>query len=208
MSAPEYRFQSRWRVLGTPEEVSAVLEDAGELPRWWPSVYLDAVELEQGEERGVGKRVRLHTKGWLPYTLRWEFRVTESRHPHGFSLEALGDLAGEGVWTFEASGAWTHVTYDWRVRAEKPLLRALSPLARPVLEANHRWAMRMGEESLRLELARRRAANAEERARVPPPPPPTTSSPLPVLAAAIGLGAVAFGIARRLRRAGGRRGRR
>ncbi len=33
--------------------------------------------------------------------------------------------------------------------------------------------MRQGEESLRLELLRRHAASAEERARIPPPPGPT-----------------------------------
>jgi hypothetical protein len=33
--------------------------------------------------------------------------------------------------------------------------------------------MDRGEESLRLELARRHAATAEERARIPAPPPPT-----------------------------------
>ena len=49
------------------------------------------------------------------------------------------------------------VTYDWRLRAEKPLLRSLSFLLKPLFEANHRWAMAQGEESLRLELARRRA---------------------------------------------------
>jgi hypothetical protein len=32
--------------------------------------------------------------------------------------------------------------------------------------------MRMGEQSLMLELARRRAANPEEAARIPPPPGP------------------------------------
>jgi hypothetical protein len=199
MTAPEYRFVTDWRVPGTPEEVSAILEDARGLSRWWPSVYLDVDELESGDELGVGKRVRLHTKGWLPYTLRWQFRVTESRHPHGFSLEAVGDLAGSGAWTLEPWGIWTNVRYDWRVRAEKPLLRILSPLARPLLEANHRWAMRRGEESLRLELARRRASTDEERARVPAPPPPTSSSPLPLLVASVGIGAVALVAARLLR---------
>jgi len=33
--------------------------------------------------------------------------------------------------------------------------------------------MRMGEESLKLELMRRRAATSEERAQIPPPPGPT-----------------------------------
>ena len=208
MAAPEYRFLTRWRVFGTAKEVADVLADAKELPRWWPSVYLRVEELEAGGEDGVGKRVRLHTKGWLPYTLDWEFRVTESRHPHGFTLEASGDLAGRGIWTLEESGAWTLVTYDWQVRAEKPLLQALSPLLRPLLEANHRWAMRMGEESLRLELARRRAATPADRAAIPPPPAATTSSPLPLIAAGVAIGALAFGFARVLGRPRRRRRRR
>jgi hypothetical protein len=208
MPAPEYRFLTHWRVLGTVQEVADVLGNPRELPRWWPSVYLLAEELEAGGEDGVGKRVRLHTKGWLPYTLDWEFRVTESRYPHGFSLEASGDLAGRGIWTFEQSGAWTQVTYDWQVRAEKPLLQALSPLLRPLLEANHRWAMRMGEESLRLELARRRAATPADRAGIPPPPPATTSSPLPLIAAGVAVAAAAFGFARLLGRPRRRRRRR
>ena len=126
MGAPEYRFLTRWRVLGTPEEAFAILSDARDLPRWWPAVYLRAEELEAGGEDGVGRRVRVHTKGWLPYTLDWAFRVTASRRPHGFSLEAEGDLAGAGEWTLEADGPWTAITYDWRIRAEKPLLRALT----------------------------------------------------------------------------------
>ena len=144
---------------GTVEEVAGVLSDVRELGRWWPAVYLKVDELSAGEENGVGKRARLHTKGWLPYTLDWELTVVESRHPRGFTIEAQGDLAGRGVWRLEPAGAWTRVTYDWVVRAEKPLLRALSPLLRPLLAANHRWAMRRGEESLALELARRRAAS-------------------------------------------------
>ena len=125
---PEFRFLSQWRLLGTVEDVAGVLGDVREFARWWPSVYLDVDELEPGAEGGVGKRVRLRTKGWLPYTLHWDLRVTESRHPYGFVIEAEGDLAGRGEWTFEQAGAWTIASYDWRVRAEKPLLRALAPL--------------------------------------------------------------------------------
>jgi hypothetical protein len=200
VAAPEYRFLSRWRVVSTVPEVAELLANARELPRWWPSVYLRAEELTPADARGVGKSVRVRTKGWLPYTLDWEFRVTESRHPHGFSLEASGDLAGKGVWTLEQAGAWTLVTYDWRVRAEKPLLRILSPLLRPLLEFNHRWAMRKGEESLRLELARMRCADSVERARIPPPPLPTAVSPAALIASGAAFGAAAFILSRRLRR--------
>src|SRR5207244_468559 len=114
------------RVEGSITDVADILKSARELPRWWPSVYLDVEELEPGDEDGVGKLVRLFTKGWLPYTLRWTFRLTESRYPHGFSLEASGDFNGRGVWTLEQDGGWVDVTYDWRIRVDKPLLNALS----------------------------------------------------------------------------------
>jgi hypothetical protein len=111
-----------------------------------------------GDERGIGAVVALHTRGWLPYTLRWQFRVTDVR-PDGYALEAWGDFVGHGVWTFEQRGSaerpWVLLTYDWQIRADKPLLRRLSPLLRPLFAWNHRWAMRQGERSLRRELARR-----------------------------------------------------
>ena len=175
MSITDYHFVSRWRVEGTVEEVSDILGEAEGLARWWPSVYLKVETVEAGDERGAGRRVRLHTKGWLPYTLRWEFRTLETNYPHGFTVEAIGDLQGRGVWKFEPDGASVNITYDWRVRARKPLIRALSFLLKPIFAANHRWAMARGEESLKLELLRRRARNAEELARIPPPPLPTFS---------------------------------
>lgn len=173
MGSNEYHFVSHWRVRGTVEEMAEVLGDARELPRWWPSVYLDVQELEPGGSDGVGKVVSLYTKGWLPYTLRWSFRVTESDYPHGFALEAWGDFVGRGEWTLQQDGEWADVTYDWRIRADKPLLRWLSPVLKPLFAANHRWAMDMGLKSLELELARRRAPTAEARSRVPAPPPAT-----------------------------------
>ena len=100
--------------------------------------HLDVRVLDPGDDEGIGKVVSLHTKGWLPYTLRWQFRVTESRYPFGFSLEAWGDFNGRGVWTFEQDGESVNIAYNWKVRADKPLLRALSFLLKPVFAANHR----------------------------------------------------------------------
>jgi polyketide cyclase/dehydrase/lipid transport protein len=161
MTANAYRFISYWRVEGTVEEVSAVLGDAASLPRWWPAVYLAVKVVEPGEDNGVGKVVELHTKGWLPYTLHWFFRVTESHAPNGYSLEAWGDFDGTGVWTFRQNGSGVDIVYDWKIRAEKPLLRYLSFVLKPVFSANHRWAMARGEESLRAELGRRAGAGQQ-----------------------------------------------
>lgn len=204
MASNDYHFITHWRVQGTLEEVGDIIADATDLVRWWPSVYLDVRELEPGDETGLGKVIDLYTKGWLPYTLRWQFRVSEVRRGEGLTLQAAGDFVGRGIWTFKQDGAWVDITYDWKIRAAKPLLRAFSFLLKPIFSANHHWAMEKGEESLRLELARRHARSDAERARIPPPPGPTTTSPAPLLLGTIGIlglsaGAI-YGLARMLRR--------
>jgi hypothetical protein len=183
MASNDYHFITHWRVEAAIEEVAEILGNGTDLVRWWPSVYLNAEELEPGDAQGVGRVISLYTKGWLPYTLRWQFRITESRFPHGFTLEAWGDFDGRGIWTLEQDGRWVDVTYDWKIRAEKPLLRYFSFIMKPIFGANHRWAMAQGEESLKLELARRHAATAEERAQVPAPPGPTSVAPGALLVA-------------------------
>jgi hypothetical protein len=158
MSSHVYHFVSRWRVASTPGEVYEIIDNAADLTRWWPSVYLEVVEVEPGDARGIGKVFKLHTKGWLPYTLRWQFRVVEKVPPYRLELEAFGDLTGHGTWSFRPDGDHVEITYDWQIRADKSLLRYLSFLLKPVFAANHRWAMARGEESLRREIARRRSS--------------------------------------------------
>jgi hypothetical protein len=197
----QYAFVTRWRVAGTCGEIADALGDPLELPRWWPSVYLGVEETQPPDASGLHRCVRLHTKGWLPYTLTWEFEQTESRYPYGFALIATGDFEGRGVWTFEQDGAFVDITYDWQLSAEKPMLRKLSFLLKPVFEANHRWAMAQGEESLKLELARRRSTSDAERTSIPPPPGPVTLAGAALLGGAVAVGAsLAYLILRARRR--------
>lgn len=165
MATNDYHFITVWRLRGTCRQVADLLHNPADLARWWARVYLKVDVVEPGDDRGVGRVVRLLTKGWLPYTLRWSFRVIESRYPYGFSLEAWGDFDGRGRWTFEQDGEWVKATYDWRLRAEKPLLRYLSFLMKPVFAANHRWAMAEGERSLQRELDRLNGAGTTQRSR-------------------------------------------
>src|SRR5256885_9468776 len=180
MASNGYHFITHWRVQGTVKEVTEIIDDAADLVRWWPSVYLGVEVLKPGDANGLGKEVALYTKGWLPYTLRWQFRVTEVR-PDGFTLVAWGDFDGRGIWTFEQDGEWVNVIYDWKIKAEKPLLRYFSIIMKPIFSANHHWAMAKGEESLKLELARLHAASKDELVRIPAPPQPTIRSTAPLL---------------------------
>jgi len=201
MASNDYHFITRWRVKSTVKEIAEIIGDATDLVRWWPSVYLEVQVLEPGDERGVGKVVVLYTKGWLPYTLRWEFRVTEVREA-GFTLEAWGDFEGRGIWTFEQDGPWVNVIYDWKIIAEKPLLRYFSVIMKPIFSANHHWAMAKGEESLRLEIARRHAMTQEERTLVSAPPAPTAISTIPLMIGMVGgitlIGALSYIVWRRM----------
>jgi hypothetical protein len=169
MTSTSYHFITHWQVEATCEEVYNTLRDTADLPRWWPSVYLDVAVREKGDKNGLGKVVELYTKGWLPYALKWQFRVTDVNQEtfSGYALEAFGDLVGSGVWTFEQEDKMCNITYNWKIEANKPILKYLSFLLKPLFSANHHWAMQKGFESLKLELNRRKGTV------VLPPPQPT-----------------------------------
>jgi uncharacterized protein YndB with AHSA1/START domain len=195
-----YHFLTRWRVHGTIEEVFDLIGEPLDYPRWWPSVYLAVDELALGDAGGAGRRIRYVTKGWLPYTLRWQSEVTAIDAPRSLAIRALGDLDGRGEWRLEQDGTMVNASFDWEIVADKPLLRALSPLLKPAFEANHRWAMEQGRISLALELERRHAQTAIERLRIPDPPGPNRTSGFYLAAgalAALGIAVVALREARR-----------
>src|SRR5207247_11380441 len=106
-------------------------------------------------------------------TLRMDLRTVECRYPYSFSLDATGVFEGKCIWTFEPDGAFVNVTYDWTIRANKPIIEKLSFLLKPIFRSNHNWTMMRGEESLKLELMRRRAKTTEETSAVPAPPAPS-----------------------------------
>ena len=149
-----YQFITRWRFEATAAQVFGLISKPQEFPRWWGSVYLKAEQIAPGDEKGAGRVVRFVTKGFLPYRLRWDSQTVDVVRPLRIVVRAAGDFAGEGVWTFEEQGAFTNVIFDWRVDAEKPLLKNLSWLFKPLFKANHRWAMEQGRQGLVRELAR------------------------------------------------------
>lgn len=156
MADADIHLVTRWRVFGTIHEVADVLGDVSAMTRWWPSAYLGIEVLERGDAHGGGAVACVCTRGWPSRTWLWQFEITESRYPHGLSIEARGDIVGHGTWALEQDGPRVNVILDWSMRVDRPMARFLSPLLKPILRLNHRWAMARGEEGLGLELARRR----------------------------------------------------
>jgi len=161
MPANNYQFLTEWQVDAPRELIYEILKEGKDYPNWWPDVYLNAGYQPSGRADRTGDRVTFLTKGWLPYRLRWTAEVVRHESPHTIEITATGDFVGRGVWRLEPAGAGTRVTFDWRLRADKPLLRWFSPVFKPIFEWNHKWAMNRGYESLRREVERRRSSPAQ-----------------------------------------------
>ena len=79
--------------------------------------------------------------------------TTEVDPPRAIAVRATGDFVGTARWTIQPALGGSKVRLDWELVTEKPLLRLLNPIARPLLKWNHRWAMAQGEAGLRSRLA-------------------------------------------------------
>jgi len=138
--AVQYSFLTTW-LLGAPREpVWEAIFDQQAWPSWWRGVE-DVVELEPGDEDGVGSRSRLTWRSRLPYDLVFEARTETVERPRLIEASAAGELTGTGRWRlFEQDGV-TAVLYEWNVSTSKPWMNALAPLLRPAFELNHNWLL-------------------------------------------------------------------
>ena len=141
----EYVFIDEWDVDAPQEAVFEALADATTYPQWWRPVYID-VKCDGPPEPGrVSKQ---HFKGRLPYTLRTTSEITRMDRPVSFEVNVKGDLTGRGLWTLTPRDGRVHVHFDWRVFADRPLLRVLTPVLRPVFRWNHNWSIARAQEGL------------------------------------------------------------
>jgi mannose-6-phosphate isomerase-like protein (cupin superfamily)/uncharacterized protein YndB with AHSA1/START domain len=141
----EYVFIDEWDVDAPQEAVFDALADATTYPVWWTPVYLEATTDGPPE---VGRTSHQHFKGRLPYHLHTDSTITRYERPTAIGAEVVGDLRGRGLWTLTQRDGKTHVRFDWRVYAEKPIVRALTPVLRPLFRWNHAWAIARAQEGL------------------------------------------------------------
>lgn len=165
-----YSFLSHWRVQATPEEVFRIIEDWSSMPQWWPACVVRAEVLHPGGADGVGSVFEMSTRGWLPYVIRSQMETVEKHFPHHIRTRARGELCGEGMWSFRPDGPFVEIEAEMKLIAEKAVIKYLSFALWPLFAGNHYWSMRLGERSIRLEVARRRARTEADRRLVPAPP--------------------------------------
>jgi uncharacterized protein YndB with AHSA1/START domain len=144
--ASEYVFIDEWDVDAPREAVFAALADASTYPDWWKPVY---IAVETDGPPAVGRVSHQEFKGQLPYHLKTTSEIVRYEPPEAFEVDVVGDLAGHGVWTLtERDDGRVHVHFDWRVIADRALLRYLTPVLRPVFRWNHNWSIKRAIEGL------------------------------------------------------------
>ena len=140
-----YVFIDEWDVDAPQEAVFDALADARTYPQWWKPVYID-VQADGPPE--PGRASRHHFKGRLPYTLNTTSQITRLDRPNSFAVDVVGDLTGTGVWTLTPRDGGVHVHFDWRVNADRPLLRILTPVLLPIFRWNHNWSIARARDGL------------------------------------------------------------
>ena len=156
----DYAFVTTWRIEAPIQQVWDAIYHAERWPTWWKGVE-SVVELEPGDERGIGALRRFTWKSKLPYRLIFDMRMTRVAPPVALEGKASGELEGMGRWRLSPEDSWTTVRYEWNVRTTKRWMNWLAPLARPLFEWNHNIVMRQGGEGLARMLGARLTSTAE-----------------------------------------------
>jgi hypothetical protein len=142
-----YRFVDEWFVPLPTEQAYEILGDPLRYPEWWPEAF-PQTSGDPGPPK-PGNRTDVLSKGFLPYRLRWTLTCVSVERPHRIDAEMTGDFVGTSGWTLTEVDGGTRAVLDFRPSVSKPLVRNLSPLLGPLFRANHRWAMRRGQEAIR-----------------------------------------------------------
>jgi mannose-6-phosphate isomerase-like protein (cupin superfamily) len=138
--ADEYVFVDEWDVDAPQQAVFDAVSDGRTYTEWWKPVYISV----EGDENVTYH----HFKGKLPYTLKTRTELVSKDPPTRVEVKVDGDLRGRGVWTLSQRDGKTHVRFDWTVFADKPIVRALTPVLRPLFRWNHAWAIARAREGL------------------------------------------------------------
>lgn len=143
MPLNDYSFRSLWSVRAATARVFDTLVDVANYPAWWPDI--------RAVTRVDDDTAEVTCRALLPYALTFRLhRAVEDAAAGRMRVDMTGDLEGyvQGeVAAHRDAGALLAISQ--RVVVTKPLLRALSPVARPVFRANHAVMMWRGQRGFR-----------------------------------------------------------
>lgn len=145
--AIEYSFITKWKTSAPVHEVWETIRLSLEWPQWWKS-FISVIELEPGDEMGIGSIRRYTLKSPTQYKLTFDLLLTDRVENKLLKGVASGELAGEGIWHFRVLDGITYIECHWNVRTTKVWMNALAFILRPAFQYNHRLVMKKGAKYL------------------------------------------------------------
>jgi carbon monoxide dehydrogenase subunit G len=144
-----FHFEDVWTVPASVDLAWRMVDDVAAWPAWWPD-YRRVERVSSDVEHGVGVRWRVWVRSNLPYTVDFTFTVLERDAPRYVLIRAEGFFTGTVDWRLEANGAGTKLILTEDTQTQWPLINLVARLGgRRLFEANHRAAMRRGEQGMR-----------------------------------------------------------
>lgn len=130
-----------------PAELWAVLSCTHDFPRWWR--WLRSFDTNGVEGLEAGVEADCVVRGPLPYTLRFTVAVDEVVPERLVGTSVSGDISGPARLALEPTADGTDARLTWEVQVVDPALRAMSRIARPLMEWGHDWVVTRGVDQFR-----------------------------------------------------------
>lgn len=136
-----YHFITEIELDVAPDRVWETLADSVGWTSWWR--WLERVEvIEEGDDDGMGRRVRHRVVTPFRYRLGYEGVVTRAVRPTLLEMKARGDLVGSAQFRLSPTDTdGSEISFHWLVSPAKWWMRLLDPLARPVFVWSHHVLM-------------------------------------------------------------------
>jgi hypothetical protein len=155
MPLNEYVFIDRFFAACDVETAYEYISGISDYPRWWGNVYKKIKKLNNMPDSRPGVKYAATVGGFLPYRLTINNQLTHTDKPNLIHFRAYGDLQGYGTWRFNEVGGGTEITFDWRVTANKAVIRWFSFVLKPLFRANHRFCVTEAAKGMHKDLIRR-----------------------------------------------------
>jgi hypothetical protein len=148
MATNYYVFVEKFTVPCDIETAYHYISLIEEYPRWWGKVYKKVEKLKEVLPDNAGAKYWVTVSGFLPYSLIIKNEITFIDRPNRIEFLAIGDLEGKGIWLFKSVAEGTEITFDWRVAANKFIIRWLSFILKPLFKANHVYCVKKAKEGI------------------------------------------------------------
>lgn len=156
LSSARFHFVDHWKIVGTAEEAAGIFIRYDDAHKWWRSNFLKTEVVSEGDGDGVGRIVRIITKGFLPYCLRLMVGIVAVEHYSRYAIEFRGELKGRAIARIEQKGDEVEIEFESFLEPSKDIIRRAPRFIDPLFVSNHCHAMVNGEVSLQREIYKRR----------------------------------------------------